>query len=153
MADQTHNAKGFFPAEPDRAPIRYLRMKASTALTRGDAVILTSNQVDLALAASAELAGVVAQDVPSTVASDALVAVWADPDTIFVGRSDEATEIETGASSDIIGATGAMELDNDGASTNVAVIIGEFDTSENDSSVGRRYTFRIAKHAFADTSS
>lgn len=109
MANQAHRPFGFRPVRAN-APTTELKMAASETLARGDCVILTAGQVGIALAASAELCGVVAQDASGLAANDPVL-VWADPDEVFYARAeDDASAITLGSEVDLIGATGAMEI-------------------------------------------
>lgn len=152
MASQLHNPKGFYPADEHNAPIKKLPIAASQTLARGDAVILSSNQVAIALANSAEIAGVVAEAC-SGLAAATEVKVWADPHTEFIGRASGANAVGVGAPCDIEGATGVMELNENATSTNVVLITGNVDGDEVATAVGKRYKFKWRLHAFADVSS
>jgi hypothetical protein len=138
--------KGFLPYDVN-APIRYFPIKASVTLARGDAVILTSGQVDIALAASANLLGVVARACASLAAAT-LVPVWSDPDTEFIGRQDDATALAVGSEYDLVGATGAMQIDGDASSTDVFKLVREYDAAEADA-IGKGWIFKINKHLLA----
>jgi hypothetical protein len=147
MADQAHNAKGFFPLNPN-APITYFRVAATQTLSKGDAVIISSEKVAIGLAASATLLGVIAQNAV-TLAEDTKVGVWADPDTLFVGRQNGATgALGVGQEVDLVGATGAMELDEDASVTDVFKIVEELSADETDAA-GKRWIFKINKHDLA----
>ena len=124
-----------------------LPIAASQTLAAGDAVIWSSGQLVIALANSATLAGVVARNC-SGLASDTKVPVWADPNLVFVGRIDDADAITEGGQADIIGATGVMQIDADGGSTNVLRVLRRFDEDETDDTAGERLEFRIDIHAY-----
>lgn len=149
MASQTHNPKGFLPVDMRSAVIRMLPIASSQTLARGDAVILSSGQIAIALANSAELCGVVARDCAS-LAAGTLVPVWADPDTIFVGRTNSTNSAAIGAEVDLVGATGAMEIDENASTMDIFVLCGKHDPNES-AGAGERLYVRINKHAFADT--
>lgn len=140
---------GFRPANPG-ARINYYPEAATQTFKTGDALINSSGSVAIAVYDSAEIIGVAAQ--PSSGTTGTMIAVYDDPDEVFIGRCDEADSLVAGSASDIIGSTGAMQLNGDGASTNVAVIVNAVDSSEADA-VGKQFRFRWAKHALADTSS
>ena len=152
MADQSHNKKGLWPLNPD-AVVSYLPVKASTALAAGDAIILTSNQVDLGLAASAELAGVMAESTTTAISGGTLVGVYANPSEKFVGKTSGANALAVGAACDIEGGTGAMLINENATSTNVLLAWGAYDPEEVDTSAGRRQIVSIRLHAFAEVSS
>lgn len=149
MADQSHNRKGFFPKNPN-ARIEYLPIAASQTLSEGDAVILSSGQVAIGLAASATLCGVVAQDC-SSLAAGTLVPVYADPYEIFIGLTDaDSSSLAVGAEIDLVGATGAMLLDVGASTTDVFKVLRECDEPEQDNTAASaRWEFVINKHAFA----
>lgn len=153
---QSHNRKGFYPVDSTSAKIRKLPVATTQTLTRGDPVILSSAQVAIALANSGELCGVMAQD--SVLATEnTLVEVYADPETVFVGRANAALSLANALNAyqyiDIVGATGAMELDADASSTDVMQIVEQHDTNEDLTAAGSRWRVKINKHAFANTSS
>jgi len=153
---QAHNRKGFYPVDTSSAKIRKLPVATTQTLARGDMVILSSGQIAIALASSAELCGVMAQDSVLATAA-ALVEVYADPETVFVGRADAALSLANAFSTyneiDITGATGAMQLDADASSTNALIILEQHDTSEDLTAAGTQWCVKINKHAFANTSS
>ena len=142
------NPKGFRPANPD-APIREFEEAASQTFARGDAVILSSGKVAIALAASAELLGVAAE--PASGTTNNKIKVWFDPHTDFIGRTDAADSLAVGGPADLIGATGVMQIDANGGSTAVFISTGEVDYDQADA-IGKEYFVRIAKHALADIS-
>ncbi len=149
---QSNNKYGFWPASGRHARITYLPVKASQTLAVGDAVILSSNQVAIALYDSAELCGVMAQPAASLDAGT-MVAVYADPDTYFEAIADaDSSSVEPGDKIDIVGGTGAMMLDADATSTNVMCVL-RGNVEDTDSSAYARWLVKIDLHAFADVSS
>lgn len=142
---QADNPKGFYPLNPN-AKITYLPVAATQTLSCGDAIILSSGQVAIALANSATLAGVIAQDAVTLTQAD-LVACWIDPNEEFVGRMDGATSKVAGDAIDIIGATGAMMIDADAATTDVLVLKRALDPTES-AATGQRWICKINIHAF-----
>ena len=152
MADQSHNKAGFWPLNPN-ARLTYMPMKASVALAAGDLVILTSNQVDLALAASAELTGVIAESTTTAVAAGTLVGVYADANEKFVGKTSGANALAVGAACDIEGGTGAMLVNENATSTNVLLAHGAYDPEEVDTSAGRRQIVSIRLASQVEVSS
>jgi len=155
LSEQTHGARGFFPVESSSAKIRRLPVAAAQTLKRGDMVILSSGQIAIALAASGELAGVIAED-SAAQAENTLVDVYADPETVFVGRADGALALADALNSlkeiDITGATGAMMIDANASATDVLLIVEQYDTREDLTAAGAQWKFKINKHAFANTS-
>ena len=150
MASQAHNRKGFFPADIGKAKLRRLPVAAAQTLAAGDVVILSSSQVAIGLAGSAELCGVIAE--PSVgQAAGTEVMVWADPETVFIARTNADTSVGAGAEVDLVGGTGAMEIDEDASSTDVIVLLGQVDPDET-AAAGQRWYCKINKHAFAELS-
>lgn len=148
MADQSHNRKGFMPLNPD-AVIKWLPIAASQTLTKGDAVILSSGLVAIAVAGSAALVGVVAQDCASLAAST-LVPVWCDPEEDFIGLADaDSSSVTAGSEVDLVGATGAMLLDVGASTTDVFKLQYQYDPEEDLTTASARWVFRINKHEFA----
>ena len=149
---QSNNKYGAFPID-DKAPITWLPIASSQTLTKGDFVILSSNLVAIALANSAELCGVIAQDC-SGLASSTLVPVYATPDTVFEIIADaDSSSLGVGDVPGIVGSTGAMMLDvGDDNSTDVLIALRS-NPEDSTSSAYARWLVRINKHAFAETSS
>lgn len=147
---QSHNRYGAWPVDVAAAQqtIKWLPIAASQTLTKGDFVILSSGLVAIALANSATLCGVIAQDCASLAAST-LVPVYADPDTVFEVIADAASNsIVAGETHDIIGATGAMMMDADAATTDVLMCLRAQPGSDVTTSAYARWEVRIAIHAF-----
>jgi hypothetical protein len=148
---QTNNKYGAWPINEKKAEITHLPIAASQTLAAGDFVILSSGLVQIALAASAELCGVVARDC-SGLAASTRVPVYADPDTVFEVIADaDSSSVTAGAEVDIIGATGAMMMDADASSTDVLTAIRS-NADDDTSSAYARWLVKINKHAFADQS-
>ena len=146
---QTYNRKGFFPEDAHARKVR-LPIAASQTLSMGDAVILSSGQVAVALAASTSLCGVVAQDC-SGLAANTPVAVWADPDTVFIGTADaDSSSSLAGAEVDLVGATGAMQLDVGASTTDVFKLLSAL-PDDDTASANARWQTKINKHDFAPT--
>jgi hypothetical protein len=147
VANQAHNRQGFYPKNPD-AKITHLPIAASQTLNKGDAVILSSGLVAIALADSAVLAGVVAQDASGKSAGD-LVACWIDPDEVFIGVADaDSSSLTAGSEPDIIGATSAMMIDAD-ASAIYPIKLLKVEGGDAAATARCRWSFKINKHAFA----
>jgi len=152
---QSNNKYGAWPIDLAQASqgLRWLPIAGSQTLTKGDFVILSSGLVAIALANSAELCGVIAQDCASLTAGT-LVPVYADPDTVFevIADADSSSQV-AGNAPGIVGATGAMMLDvGDDNSTDVLVCL-RANPSDTTSSAYARWLVKIGKHAFADISS
>lgn len=152
---QSHNKYGAHPVDVEQARtgIKWLPIAASQTLTKGDFVILSSGLVAIALANSAELCGVIAQDCAS-LSSGTLVPVYASPDTVFEVIADaDSSSAVAGNALGIVGTTGAMMLDiGDDNSTDVLTLL-RANPSDSTSSAYARWQVKISKHAFADISS
>lgn len=148
---QANNRKGFYPADINAVPTT-LPIGTAQTLTKGDAVILSSGLVKIAEATSAELAGIIAQDVAAP-AANTLVKVWGpnNPDMEFIGRMDGSTTYVAGGDVDLTGTTGAMQLDANATSTNVFLLLRKH--PDDVQGAGERWYVRINKNAFANTSS
>lgn len=152
---QTHNKYGAWPYDMRQATqgLLWLPIAASQTLTKGDFVILSSGLVQIALANSAELAGVIAADQATPTAST-LVPVYADPNTVFEIIADaDSSGLTAGSAPGIVGTTGAMMLDvGDDNATNVLTCL-RVNPDDTNTDAYARWLVKIAKHAFADLSS
>ena len=146
---QAHNPKGFRPADPTIKP-QYHPEAAAQSFVRGDMTYLVSGLVTVAGAATATLLGPAAADASGT--TDNPVPVYSRPNTVFIGRANGATALLDGAEIDLVGASGAMEIDEDASSTDVLVCINEIDTDEVATAAGKEYRVIInpAKHQLQD---
>lgn len=148
MANQSHNRKGFRPLGPNPRIGEY-PIAASQTLAAGDAVILSSGQVSIGLAASAVLLGVVARDCAS-LAANTYVPVYDDPAQVFVGRADaDSSSLVAGDEVDLVGGTGAMQLDADASTTDVFKLIRLHNKTDAAATAGAEWEFQINKHALA----
>jgi len=144
---QAENRKGFFPADPE-ARMNYYPIAASQTLAAGDAVILTSNLVDVALDSSAALLGVIARDC-SGLAASTMVPVWDDPDTVFIGTANaDSSGVGAGDEVDLVGTTGIMQIDEDASSTDVFKLIAAL-PDDAPATANCRWKFKINKHLLA----
>ena len=112
------------------------KMAASQVLHRGDAVIKNANgYIEIALAASAAIYGVAGSTKTTTAADEKyeIPVYGAGSDSYFIGVSD-GTYAKTmeGVYCDIIGATGAMRVDENAAVKKVVRIIQDW-LAEGDS--------------------
>lgn len=109
--------------------VKYFPVAASQTIAAGDAVILVSGLIQIAVAGSASLLGV-ARDLVVTTGTvnrvDDVVAVYvADSDTVFEGQvSGDSDATVVGETHDIEGATGVMEINENATATNVVRIVG-----------------------------
>lgn len=146
MAPADENKRGFWP-EDDKLEPTWLPVANAQTLARGDAVI-ESTGVAIALADSARILGVIAQDAV-TLATGTLVPVYlAEGATRFVGRQDDTTALSVGDELDLIGATGAMQIDGDASAIDVFRLVREIDRDIGDV-IGKRWVFIINKPELA----
>lgn len=150
MTMQAHNRKGLFPLNPN-AQVSYLKVAATQTLAAGDVVGLTSGQVRVGVSTDSELVGVMAE--PSVLkATNSLVAVYTDPDEIFVGRMSTTTTKLAGDKCDLTGATGAMQLAAATDTYHHFVLIRPIDPSETSTAVGAQWAVRLNLLALAEVS-
>jgi hypothetical protein len=152
MAKETYNPYGFIPANPDNSHVGYYPVAASQTIAKGDAVILSSGQVAIAVAASStELLGIAAQASASQ-AANTLIAIYDDPATVFFGRTNaDASSKTIGAEYDLAGTTGAMQVNVGASSQDLFVLLGT-KTGDDNSETGAHLMVKINKHALADQS-
>lgn len=147
MADQAHNRQGFYPINPD-ADVEWLPVRTAQTLAKGDAVIIDTGQVQIALAASAILLGVIAENAV-TLTAGVLVPCWIDPAITFQGVADaDGSSLVLGGEIDIIGATGAMMLDASASATDVFKLL-RVDDGQAVATARAFWRFRLNKAVFA----
>lgn len=109
------------------APIHY-PVAASQTIAEGDAVILSSGLVQIALSSSGALLGVAAAPITTgaSVDRDDTIPVYpAIPSLVFEGQcSGDSTAALVGTAVDIEGATGVMEVNENATTEQVIQIIG-----------------------------
>jgi hypothetical protein len=150
MSMQEHNRKGLYPLNPN-AQINYLKVAATQTLAVGDVVGLTSGQVRVGVATDSELVGVMAE-ASVLKATNSLVAVYTDPDEIYVARMDGTTTKLAGEKCDLIGGTGAMQLDADADTYHHFVLIRPIDVNETSTAVGAQWAVRLNLLALSEVS-
>jgi len=153
MAKEAFNPYGFFPLYPEDARVEYYKVAASQTIAKGDPVILSSGQIQIAVAASStELAGIAAE-ASSGAAANTLIAIWDDPDTVFVGRADaDASSSTIGSYYDLDGTTGAFQVNVGASSQDLFTYLG-VKAGDDHSQTGAHLKVKLNKHALADTSS
>ena len=156
---QAYNRLGFFPLNAN-AEIIELPIAASQTITEGDAVILDTGLVAIALANSARILGIAAESAVSNgsrVRTDAFelgkakttIKVYGvvNQDEIFVGCADgDGSSLVCGTEIDIVGATGAMYLDASESAVDVFTLL-HIVPGEAVATARAMWTFRINKHA------
>lgn len=150
MTMQAHNRKGLFPLNPN-AKITYHKVATAQTLAAGDVVGLTSNQVRIAVSTDSELLGVMVEPAVLKTAND-LVAVYTDPDEIFVGRMSATTTKLQGDKCDLTGGTGAMQLAAATDTYHHFVLLGPVDPSETSTAVGAQWRVRLNLLALVEVS-
>lgn len=151
MTMQAHNRKGFFPLNPN-AHIGYYKVATTQTLAAGDVVGLTSSQVRVAVSTDSELLGVMVEPSASKTANT-LVAVYDDPDEIFVGRMSTTTTKLAGDKIDLTGGTGAMQLAAATDTYHHFVLLGPLDPAETSTAVGALWKVRLNLLALVEVSS
>jgi hypothetical protein len=142
---------GFWPADVSNDRVRYLPIKASQTLTRGDAVIISSGQIAIAVAGSAELVGVIARDCASLTAATPVPVYHRDDHEFECMANADSSSVVLGGEYDLIGATGAMLLNVGASSTDVFVAVrGNPEDTLTDAYA--RWIVKINKHALSDQS-
>ena len=104
------------------------KMTVTTAVAKGDAIIQTSGQVDIAVSTSPQLLGVAAEAIAVTCAADDPILFYpALPWYLFEGQCSGTYAFATQryVSCDIEGGTGAMEVNENGTTEAVITIVGE----------------------------
>jgi len=141
------NKRGFWPIDENVKTVDF-PVAASQTITRGDAVILSSGQVAIAVAGSARILGVIGRTA-TTLAAGTMVPVYvAGAATEFMGRQDGSDTLAIGDELDLIGATGVMQIDSDASTTDVFRLTREVDTGEADGA-GKRWVFIVNKPELA----
>tara|TARA_R110002126_G_scaffold47086_2_gene131906 strand:+ start:70 stop:558 length:489 start_codon:yes stop_codon:yes gene_type:complete len=124
------NPNGFKPVRTDsgQMAVVWYPVAASQTIAQGDAVILASGLIEIAVLTSPQLLGVAASDVTTTgsVTRANKVAVYvATPGQVFEGQcSGSSTAAILGTSCDIEGATGVMEINENATTEDVIHIVG-----------------------------
>lgn len=146
MADQSHNPYGFRPLRGTKPVIGHFPIKTGQSLKKGDAVIIDTLQIAIGLAASARLLGFVARDCASLTAGTK-VPVWlATPGSLWVGRAnDDSSAVGLGSEVDLVGATGAMEIDEDASATDVFKLLYQLNDEEDNTAAGAEWVFIVNK--------
>ena len=150
---EAFNPYGFQPLYPDDARVEYYKVAASQTIAKGDPVILSSGQVAIAVqASSTELLGIAAE-ASAGAAANTLIAIYDDPDTVFVGRaSADASSTQIGSYLDLTGTTGAFEVNVSASSQDLFTYLG-VKAGDDHTQAGAHLKVKLNKHALADTSS
>lgn len=125
-----NNPNGFRPVRTDsgQMAVVWYPVAASQTIAAGDAVILASGLVQIGLATSGALLGVAASAIVTTgsvTRADKVAVYVGTPGTVFEGQCEgDSAATSVGATCDIIGATGAMEVDENASVEDVLCIVG-----------------------------
>ena len=117
---------GFRPYNAEAGKITHVRIDSTTAFVRGDPLVQDSSspkRLALATASSSFIDAVAACNSTGLTDGDLAPVHLCTPGAQFVGRTDGATTIGILEQCDIIGASGAVMLNPDATSTNVARFI------------------------------
>jgi len=160
MADSATNPdtpNGFTLVKSDygQAVVVHYPVAASQTIAKGDAVILTSGLVNIALSNSAALLGVAANAITTggSVTRADTVAVWvALPGHVFEGQcSGDSAAATLGIQADIEGATGVMEINENASVEDVVQVVGLKSDEDINFSIGThdRVRFVIIRSQYA----
>jgi hypothetical protein len=125
----TDNPNGFMCVKSDFGPIKIEEGLVDTGqtITKGDALLITAaGLIQIAVATSPLIYGVAAESVTSAAAGSNIKFLPALPWYIFEGQAEDVFSAnERAVECDIIGGTGAMELNEDAVVEGVAIQIRE----------------------------
>lgn len=128
--------------------------KNGTTITIGDFVIFGSGQgyVDIAVSTSPQLLGVAAQTQTATAATEDILVVVARYGDLFEGQCEGTpTQASVGLECDIIGATGAMEIDENATVEDVIQIVRLVDDGNNAMGANARMLVTVIRSDFTST--
>ena len=153
----TDNPNGFSLAKnaTGQPVIQSFAIAASQTITKGDAVILASGLVQIAVATSGALLGVAQETITSgasvTRADDRILVAVGTPANIFEGQcSGDSAATSVGAECDIEGATGVMQVNENASVEDVLQIIGLKSDVDADFTIGTndRVFFTITRSQY-----
>ena len=137
-----------------QAAVMHFPMAASQTIAKGDAVILASGLVEIAVATSPQLLGI-AEESRTTTGSvdreDTIAVTVALPGIIFSGQvSGDSTAALVGTATDIEGTTGIMEVNENATTEDVIQIVALSSDKTNDLTLGTndRVEFIILRSQF-----
>lgn len=140
-----------------QAVVVHYPVAASQTIAKGDAVILTSGLVNIGLAGSGALLGIAAASAVtggSVTRTADTIPVWvALPGHVFEGQCEgDSVAATLGATADIIGATGVMEVDENASVEDVIQIVrlrSDYDPINYDIGTNDRVEFVIIRSQYA----
>lgn len=148
------NPNGFRPAKSligGSNTIEALKMQAASGATIavGDAVIISSGYIAIALSNSSLIHGVAASSVSSATEGDEILVWPATPWNVFEGQCSGTYAVTMrGTAVDIEGTTGIMEIDENATTEKVAQIIGESGDPNNSVGANSRVLFTFVRSSF-----
>ena len=146
----TDNPNGFMCVKSDFGPIKIEEGLVATGqtITKGDALIISSGLIQIAVATSGAIYGVAAESVTSAAAGSNIKFIPALPWYIFEGQcSGSFAADQRGGTADIEGTTGIMEVNEDASVEDVLVMVREHPDATVGSASAQIY-FRLIRSAY-----
>ena len=146
----TDNPNGFMCVKSDFGPIKIEEGLVATGqtITKGDALIISSGLIQIAVAASGAIYGVAAESVTSAAAGSNIKFIPALPWYVFEGQcSGSFAATHRGGTADIEGTTGIMEVNEDASVEDVLVMVREHPDATVGSASAQIY-FRWIRSAY-----
>lgn len=118
-------------------------------IAEGDAIILASGLIQIALATSPTIYGFAAESVASSAAGATMKFIPAAPGYIFSGQgSGTPTQAMLGTAVDIEGTTGVMEINENAVVEKVIQLVGVDPGVENSLGLNARMLFTVARSQY-----
>ena len=146
----TDNPNRFMCVKSDFGPIKIEEGLVATGqtITKGDALIISSGLIQIAVATSGAIYGVAAESVTSAAAGSNIKFIPALPWYIFEGQcSGSFAADQRGGTADIEGTTGIMEVNEDASVEDVLVMVREHPDATVGSASAQIY-FRWIRSAY-----
>ena len=146
----TNNPNGFMCVKSDFGPIKIEEGLVATGqtITKGDALIISSGLIQIAVATSGAIYGVAAESVTSAAAGSNIKFIPALPWYVFEGQcSGSFAATHRGGTADIEGTTGIMEVNEDASVEDVLVMVREHPDATVGSASAQIY-FRWIRSAY-----
>ena len=146
----TDNPNGFMCVKSDFGPIKIEEGLVATGqtITKGDALIISSGLIQIAVATSGAIYGVAAESVTSAAAGSNIKFIPALPWYVFEGQcSGSFAATHRGGTADIEGTTGIMEVNEDASVEDVLVMVREHPDATVGSASAQIY-FRWIRSAY-----
>lgn len=138
-----------------QAAVMHFPVAASQTIAKGDAVILASGLVQIAVATSPQLLGIAAAAITTSGSvdrDDTVAVVVALPGIVFEGQcSGSSTAALVGTACDIEGTTGIMEVNENATTEDVIQVVGLKSDEDPNLALGAndRVRFIILRSQFA----